>query len=69
MLEWTDAKVAGDLTLRLVASSAGLCAIRFDLAAEPPEGPRNDQNPLLEEAVRQLRAYFDGAAREFNLPL
>jgi methylated-DNA-[protein]-cysteine S-methyltransferase len=69
MLEWTDGKVAEDLTLRLVAAPAGLRAIRFDLDAEPTDGARNDHNPLLEEAARQLRAYFEGAAREFHLPL
>jgi methylated-DNA-[protein]-cysteine S-methyltransferase len=69
MLEWTDATVAGDLTLRLVAAAAGLRAIGFDLAAKPPDGPRNDHNPLLVEAAGQLRAYFEGTASEFHLPL
>ena len=69
MLEWTDARVAVDLTLRLVAAEEGLRAIRFDVAAKPPDGARNDHNPLLDEAARQLRAYFAGTAREFDLPL
>ena len=34
-----------------------------------PPGERNEGNPLLLEAVRQLRAYFAGALREFQLPL
>ena len=69
MLEWTDARVAVDLTLRLVAGAGGLRAIRFDVAAKATDGARNDHNPLLEEAARQLRAYFEGTAREFYLPL
>ncbi|SPF41532.1 Methylated-DNA--protein-cysteine methyltransferase [Candidatus Sulfopaludibacter sp. SbA4] len=32
-------------------------------------GLRNDGNPLLVEAARQLRAYFAGTLREFHLPL
>jgi O-6-methylguanine DNA methyltransferase len=69
MLEWTDARVAGDLTLRLMAAPEGLRAIWFDVAATPPDASRNDHNPLLDEAARQLRAYFAGEAREFHLPL
>jgi methylated-DNA-[protein]-cysteine S-methyltransferase len=69
MLEWTEAEVGGDLMLRLVASTAGLRAIRFDLAASPQDGRRNDHNPILEETARQLRAYFEGTATEFHLPL
>jgi methylated-DNA-[protein]-cysteine S-methyltransferase len=69
MVEWTDARVATDLTLRLVAGPGGLRAILFDVGTEPPEGSRNDHNALLGEAARQLRAYFEGEAREFRLPL
>jgi methylated-DNA-[protein]-cysteine S-methyltransferase len=69
MLEWTEAEVAADLALLLVATPAGILAIHFDLAAKPQDCLRNDHNPLLGEAARQLRAYFGGAAREFCLPL
>ena len=69
MLEWTEAEVAADLALLLVATPAGILAIQFDLAAKPQDCLRNDHNPLLGEAARQLRAYFGGAAREFCLPL
>ena len=34
-----------------------------------PTDQRNDRNPLLTEAARQLRAYFAGQLREFQLPL
>ena len=69
MLEWTEAEVAGDLALLVVAAPAGILAIQFDLAARPQDCLRNDRNPLLGEAMRQLRAYFAGALREFSLPL
>ncbi|MGO9257447.1 MAG: methylated-DNA--[protein]-cysteine S-methyltransferase [Bryobacteraceae bacterium] len=80
MLEWIEAEVAESLVLRLSASPAGLCAIQFGL--EPPAeapfgvplGPGapsdpSPQNPLLVEALSQLRAYFAGRLREFRLPL
>jgi methylated-DNA-[protein]-cysteine S-methyltransferase len=34
-----------------------------------PVGERDDQDRLLREAVRQLRAYFDRELKEFHLPL
>jgi len=33
------------------------------------DATRNDANLFLQDAVRQLRAYFDGALRIFDLPL
>lgn len=39
------------------------------LSAGRPVGKRDDANPLLREAVRQLRAYFAGELKEFDLPL
>jgi methylated-DNA-[protein]-cysteine S-methyltransferase len=38
-------------------------------AAGRPVGERNDDDPLLKEAARQLRGYFDGTLQEFDLPL
>jgi methylated-DNA-[protein]-cysteine S-methyltransferase len=68
MLEWTGIKVLDDLDLLLVASASGIRAIQFDLGCVP-EWERNDRNPLLMEAARQLQAYFAGQLREFQLPL
>jgi len=68
MLEWTEVRVVDAVDLRLVASASGIRAIHFD--SQPIEGcQRNDWNPLLLEAVRQLQAYFAGQLREFQLPL
>jgi methylated-DNA-[protein]-cysteine S-methyltransferase len=68
MLEWTGVRVLDGVELRLVASDMGIRAIEFEpwrvLACQ-----RNDGNPLLMEAVRQLQAYFAGQLREFQLPL
>jgi len=68
MLEWSEVKVVDGVDLRLVASASGIRAIEFD-AGPVPECPRNDRNPLLLEAARQLRAYFAGRLRDFCLPL
>ena len=68
MLEWTEVKVLDGVDLQLVTSASGIRAIEFDLLPVS-EWPRNDRNPLLLEAARQLRAYFAGQLREFQLPL
>ena len=68
MLEFTEAEMADGLCWRLTASGSGLRAIDFDLS-RPPQGQRNDHNHFLLEAVRQLRGYFAGALRRFDLGL
>ena len=68
MREWIPAELAGGLSVRLVASAAGICTIEFH-----PRGTidavRSPANPLLAEAARQLRAYLAGSLRVFDLPL
>jgi len=50
--------------LRIAADEGGLTAVdRTDLPLSPPD------MPLLTEAARQLRAYFDGTLTDFDLPL
>jgi len=68
MIEWMEAEVAEALVLRTYASTAGLRAIHFD-RIQPASGDQNPRNPLLAEALSQLRAYFAGRLREFDLPL
>lgn len=59
--------------LRLAADDAGLHEIRFcDPDAAPPSpaaGNGSGGEEVLAEAVRQLRAYFAGERRSFDLPL
>jgi methylated-DNA-[protein]-cysteine S-methyltransferase len=51
--------------LGLVASDVALRAVLFDGARMRPEG----DSPVLDEAVRQLEAYFAGELVSFDLPL
>ena len=50
--------------LRIAADARVLCAVDWsDASLSPPE------TPLLQEAARQLHAYFDGTLTQFDLPL
>lgn len=70
--------------LRIVANGVAITAITFarppgagspstthsqPATAGRPVGDRDDAHPLLVEAVRQLRAYFERDLKEFDLPL
>lgn len=68
MCEWTVAECAEGVRLRFTAGAAGLRSIQFRLE-EPPEGEPSSGNRLLAEAEAQLRAYFAGRLRVFDLPL
>lgn len=70
---WTvTASPIGDL--RLVERDGALTAIEFSPFSDAsvdgrPRGARQDDHPLLVEAVRQLTAYFARDLKEFDLPL
>jgi methylated-DNA-[protein]-cysteine S-methyltransferase len=51
--------------LGLIASGSGLRAVLFDGRRVPAER----RSPVLEEAARQLHAYFEGELVAFDLPL
>ncbi len=59
--------------LRLVADADALLAVGFQPFGPPadgrPVGERDDDHPILAEAVRQLSAYFAGERTDFDLPL
>ncbi len=59
--------------LRIVERGGAVTAINFspfgDLPDGQPLGERDDDVEVLVEAVRQLRAYFAGESRDFDLPL
>jgi methylated-DNA-[protein]-cysteine S-methyltransferase len=71
MRAWTEWRITDGPELRLVATESGLCAIEFIDESEisPGSAGRDDSHPLLVEAINQLRAYFAGGLRVFQLPL
>jgi O-6-methylguanine DNA methyltransferase len=68
MLEWSRFEAADQFGFGVVASDAGICAIELNAAAELP-GSECERNPRLRQAVEQLRAYFAGELRDFDLTL
>ncbi len=68
MPEWSDVQVDDGLTVRISTSQPGVRSIEFE-PFRPAGDQRNDRNPLIEETARQLREYFAGARRAFDLPL
>lgn len=55
--------------IALLADCDGLCAIRFEVGDVPLDSPRDDDDPILREAARQLRGYAEGLRETFDLPL
>lgn len=59
--------------LRIVERDGAVAAIEFTPFRVPadgrPLGGRDDDHPLLADAVRQLTAYFARELRDFDLPL
>jgi methylated-DNA-[protein]-cysteine S-methyltransferase len=58
--------------LRLVEQDGAITAIEYTPFRDGDarvRGDRDDTHPVLAEAVRQLRAYFDRELKEFDLPL
>jgi methylated-DNA-[protein]-cysteine S-methyltransferase len=51
------------------ASPRSSMAVAAETSAGREIGERADDDPLLLEAVRQLRGYFDRTLKEFDLPL
>jgi methylated-DNA-[protein]-cysteine S-methyltransferase len=61
-------------SLRLMASDKGLCAVLFDGGRHNRvyfDGglERSDDHPLLKKAEKQLKEYFAGKRKTFNVPL
>ena len=69
MLYCANLPVRGVLALHIVADDSALCRIDFQSHAPAAECRPTPSHTLLAEALRQLRAYFAGDLREFQLPL
>jgi methylated-DNA-[protein]-cysteine S-methyltransferase len=68
MLEWLRFEAAGQFPFGVVASEAGIRAIELNGTSEL-RGRECESNPLLQQAIEQLRAYFAGELRDFELTL
>lgn len=83
MLRWSLISAAPDTDLYVCISDQGITQILFAAtgaqpactAADPvgtaadPAGTAADNDPLMQEARRQLSLYFDGRLQQFDLPL
>ena len=72
MPAWSIITPATDTTLRIAAGERGICSVFFITScSEIPagDGERRDRHPLIREAARQLKLYFQGKLRDFDLPL
>jgi|SRR5579859_6862174 len=60
-------------SLKLFANDSALVTVWWDqgegLSTAFSGAVRNDSHPILNETARQLREYFDGKRRQFDLPL
>ena len=68
MTNWTVISPSSDTTLYVAAGDRGICHISFTDEI-PPDWHRNDSQPLLREAARQLKLYFERRLKNFDLPL
>lgn len=67
MLEWDRLEI-DQFTFGLVASEAGIRAIELHATTDLP-GREHASNRFLRQAIEQLRAYFAGELRDFDLTL
>jgi len=68
MLEWRRFEALDRFACLVVASDLGIRAIELNAGTEVA-GRECKSNPLLRQAVDQLRAYFAGELHDFKLPL
>ncbi|MFL6080772.1 MAG: methylated-DNA--[protein]-cysteine S-methyltransferase [Ornithinibacter sp.] len=55
--------------LEIVEEGGALVAVHFDAAAHGSAGHQRGESPVLARAHQQLREYFEGKRRVFDLPL
>ncbi len=67
MVSCVEVEPTAGVTLRIAASGRGICQLSIERGAR--EHPSESDDPVLREAARQLRQYFRGERRSFDLPL
>ena len=65
-LEWGYFQLREGFSLSIASNERALQHIEFLASCT---NPGNHSHPVISEALRQLRAYFAGQLREFDLPL
>ena len=65
-LEWGYFELREGFSLSIAANEGTLQRIEF---LSSSTNPGNHSHPVITEAIRQLRAYFNGQLRDFDLPL
>jgi methylated-DNA-[protein]-cysteine S-methyltransferase len=68
MTNWTVIAPAADTTLYIAAGDRGVCHISFTDEILPG-WTRKDSHPLLRDAARQLKLYFERRLKDFDVPL
>jgi methylated-DNA-[protein]-cysteine S-methyltransferase len=68
MLEWLRFEASDRFAFRIVATETGIRTIELN-ETTPVPGSESASNPLLRQAAEQLRAYFAGELRRFDLTL
>jgi methylated-DNA-[protein]-cysteine S-methyltransferase len=74
MAVWTAAEFPGYTMLALAAEGNALTQVEFVQSLDKPphwsaEWIQDDHDPVLVEAVRQLREYFAREREQFDVPL
>jgi methylated-DNA-[protein]-cysteine S-methyltransferase len=70
MICWSIVQPTPDTVLQIGVGQTGICSISFAAGFFfSSAATRNDGNSLILEAARQLRSYFQGELRQFDLPL
>jgi methylated-DNA-[protein]-cysteine S-methyltransferase len=64
MYEWSDLHVRSGLSISIQTGPQGVRRIEFG-----SRGVQNHTTPMMRETLRELRAYFSGDLRKFDVPL
>jgi methylated-DNA-[protein]-cysteine S-methyltransferase len=68
-IHWSTFDLEAGWTLVLAATPKGLCRLSMNTPLPDEARLAGQDSPILADAARQLRAYFDGQLREFTIPL
>jgi methylated-DNA-[protein]-cysteine S-methyltransferase len=67
-MPWSEFEPRPGFRVVVTAEAGAITRIEFGRKYEP-DGPADESEPLMREALNQLRAYFAGRLNRFDLPL